>query len=237
MIQSFKDAFQLYTGKFEGVFLLSLTIVLPLLIINWLISNVVYFFVFNDFTSALADFYYIFLTFLIYMVAQIPFIQLVKTYSETGEYRLKNIYYVFITTTFSVFLFSIVYSFLITIGSLLFIIPGLIMMVFFFAAPHEAILENKSVWKSLQTASTFAKKKFLPLLMIILSISLVEIIIGWISMYVIYSITTSLLAQILIQMFLNLIIFPFLSIWVTYYFISWKEQNQLSNSLLYQVQS
>jgi hypothetical protein len=237
MTQSLKDAFRLYTGKFEGVFILSLTVVLPLLILNWLINNIVYFFVFNDFTSALADFYYIFLTFLIYMVAQIPFIQLVKTYSETGEYRLKNIYYVFITTAFSVFLFSIVYSFLITIGSLLFIIPGLILLVFFFATPHEAILENKPIWKSLQTASTFAKKKFFPLLMIILSISLAEVIIGWISMYVIYSITTSLLAQIIMQMFLNLLIFPFLSIWVTYYFISWKEQNQLASSLPFQVQS
>ncbi|HYK72889.1 MAG TPA: hypothetical protein VEV44_07125 [Pseudoneobacillus sp.] len=231
MTQSFKDAFRLYTGKFEGVFLLSLTIVLPLIVVNWLINNVVYFFVFNDFTSALADFYYIFLTFLILMVAQIPFIQLVKSYSETGEYQFKTIYYVFITTAFSVFVFAAIYSFLIAIGTLLFIIPGLIFMTFFFTTPHEAIVENKSVWKSWKTSFHFAKKKFFPLLIMILFISIVEVIIGWIGMYIIYSITNSLLAQIVIQMFLNLLIFPFLSIWVTYYFILWKEQNQLTKQL------
>ncbi|WP_372907013.1 hypothetical protein [Rossellomorea marisflavi] len=80
----------------------------------------------------------------------------------------------------------------------------------------------------MKTSIGFAKKKFLPLLAIILIVSVTELIIGGISTYLIYSISASLMAQILVQMLLNLLIFPFLVIWVTYYFREWKASNQLA---------
>lgn len=228
MIDSFKQSIRLYTRKFEGVTLLSLTVLFPLLIINWYILNVVYAFVFNDFTSALADFYYILLTFIFLVLAQIPFIRFVQMYEEEGEIRYKDIYRVFIINAFSLFLFGIILSLLTSVGALFFIIPGLIVLTFFFTAPYEAILERKSVWKSVKTSIQFAKKKFFPLLIIILLVSFTELIIGGISTYLIYSISSSLLAQILVQMLLNIVIFPFLVIWVTYYFRDWKAANQLA---------
>ncbi|WP_142752261.1 hypothetical protein [Neobacillus piezotolerans] len=228
MFLSFRDAFRLYTGRFEGVLLLSLTIVLPLLLGIWFLNNIVYFFVFDEFTSAIADFYYIFLTFSVLMIAQVPFIEMVKSYAEEGDYKYRNIYYAFFTTAFSIFLFAIAVSLAATVGTMFFIIPGLILLVFFFTAPYESVMSGKSIWKSIKPSFTFAKKKFFPLLSIILFISLVEIIIGWIGMYVIYSVTASLLAQITVQMLLNLVFFPFLSIWIAFYYLSWKEGHQLA---------
>lgn len=229
MIHSFRDAFRLYTGRFEGVLLLSLTTVLPLLLGIWFLNNIVYFFVFDEFTSAIADFYYIFLTLSVLTIAQVPFIEMVKSYAEEGEYKYRHIYYVFITTAFSIFLFAIAVSLAATVGTMFFIAPGLILLVFFFMAPYEAILSGKTIWKSIKPSFAFAKKKFFPLLFIILMISMVEIIIGWIGMYLIYSVTASLLAQITVQMLLNLVLFPFLSIWVAYYYLSWKEGHQLAS--------
>ncbi|RDI37947.1 hypothetical protein [Falsibacillus pallidus] len=228
MINSFRNSWRIYTGKFEGVALLSLTILLPLLLIDWYLLNIVYAFVFNAFTSALADFYYVFLTFIFFVVSQIPFIQFVKLYEQEGEIRYKNIFYVFITNAFSLFVYGICLSLLTSIGVMLFIIPGLVVLLFLFASPYEAILENRSVWKSTKTSIIFAKKKFFPLLFLIFFVSLVELIIGWISMYLIYSITPSLLAQVLFQMLLNLLVFPFLAIWVTYFYMEWKEKYQLA---------
>jgi hypothetical protein len=228
MISSFKNTWTLYTKKFEGVIFLSLTILLPLLLMNWFLLNIVYAFVFNDFTSGLADFYYVFLTVIFLVLAQIPFIQFVSLYECYSEVRYKNIFFVFITNAFSLFVFAICLSFLTSVGVILFIIPGIIVLVFLFGAPYEAILENKSVWKSIKTSTKFAKKKFFPLLFVIFIVSLTELIIGWISMYLIYSITTSLLAQVMVQMLLNLLIFPFLAIWITYFYKEWKETLQLA---------
>lgn len=59
MIISLKDAFRLYTAKFEGVIILSLTILLPILLINLFLLNIVYSFVFEFFTSLIADFNYV----------------------------------------------------------------------------------------------------------------------------------------------------------------------------------
>jgi hypothetical protein len=227
MIQSLKNSSILYTKKFEGVILLSLTILLPLLVVNWFLLNIIYSFVFNDFTSALADFYYILLTFIFMVIAQIPFIQLVDQFEKKSEIKYKKIFFIFITNAFSLFLYGICLSILTSIGTMLFILPGLIVLVFLFGAPYEAVLEKKSVWKSIKPSTKFAKKKFFPLLLIIITVSLTELIIGWISMYLIYSITTSLLAQVMVQMLLNLLIFPFLVIWITYFFKGWKEKYQL----------
>jgi hypothetical protein len=228
MIHSLKEATRIYTGKFEGVLLLSLTILLPLLLIDWFIINLVYMFVFNDFTSAMADFYYILLTFIFLVIAQIPFIQFVKSYENDEKINYKNIYYIFITNAFSLFVFAVCVSFVTSIGILLFIIPGLIFLIFIFVAPYEAILEGKSVWKSIKTSIVFAKKRFVPLFLMIFFISVTEIIIGWASMFLIYTVTTSLLAQLAVQMLLNLLIFPFLAIWVTYFYIDWKQKYQIS---------
>jgi hypothetical protein len=228
MISSFKNTWTLYTKKFEGVILLSLTILFPLLLMNWFILNIVYAFVFNEFTSALADFYYIFLTFIFLVLAQIPFIQFVNLYESDSEVKYKNIFFVFITNSFSFFVFAVCLSLLTSVGVMLFIIPGIIVLIFLFGAPYEAILENKSVWKSIKSSIKFAKKKFFPLLFVIIMVSLTELIIGWISMYLIYSITTSLLAQVMVQMLLNLLIFPFLAIWITYFYKDWKETLQLA---------
>ncbi|MBM7588270.1 hypothetical protein JOC86_004867 [Bacillus pakistanensis] len=228
MIHSLKEATRIYTGKFEGVLLLSLTILLPLLLIDWFIINLVYMFVFNDFTSAMADFYYILLTFIFLVIAQIPFIQFVKSYETDEKVNYKKIYYVFITNAFSLFVFGVCISFVTSIGILLFILPGLIFLIFMFVAPYEAILEGKSVWKSIKTSIVFTKRRFVPLFLIILFISLTEIIIGWVSMFLIYTVTTSLLAQLAVQMLLNLLIFPFLAIWVTYFYMEWKGKYQIS---------
>jgi hypothetical protein len=228
MIKSLQNSWRIYTKKFEGVLLLSLSILFPLLLINWFVLNGVYLFVFNDFTSALADFYYVFLTFIFLVIAQIPFIQFVKLYEEEGEIRYRNIYYVFITNAFSLFVFGICLSLITSVGVMLFIIPGFIVLILLFSCPYEAILENRSVWKSVKTSVTFAKKKFFPLLLIIITISLAEMVIAWVSMYLIYSITSSLLAQVMVQMLLNLLIFPFLAIWITYFFMDWKREYQFA---------
>ncbi len=228
MLESLQNSWRIYTKKFEGVLLLSLSILFPLLLINWFVLNVVYLFVINEFTSALADFYYVFLTFIFLVLGQIPFIQFVKLYEEEGEVRYKNIYYVFITNAFSLFVFGICMSLITSIGVMLFIIPGFIALILLFSSPYEAILEERSVWKSVKTSVTFAKKKFFPLLFIVIFISLVEMVIAWASMYLIFSITSSLLSQVMVQMLLNLLIFPFLAIWVTYYFMGWKREYQFA---------
>lgn len=162
------------------------------------------------------------------VIAQVPFIQFVNQYEKESEIKYKKIYYIFITNAFSLFIFGICLSLLTSIGTILFILPGLIVLVFLFGAPYEAILENKAIWKSIKPSTNFAKKRFFSLLFVIIIVSLTELIIGWISMYLIYSITTSLLAQIMVQMLLNLLIVPLLVIWVTYFYKEWKEKYQLA---------
>ncbi len=81
------------------------------------------------------------------------------------------------------FLGSIVFGILVTVGLLLFVIPGLLFIVFLFFFPAAIALDNQSFFEAFSTSASIARNNFLSTVGLILLALVVFIalgIVGWI---------------------------------------------------------
>ncbi|MES1047376.1 hypothetical protein BLX88_06525 [Bacillus obstructivus] len=230
MEKPFKYAIALFTSKYEKILLLIAIIQIPLLVFHLFLTNFIYAVTpFNGTIHSAGDTYYGFLTLLLYLYAQIPFIKLTYNDYMGHEKPLKNAIYTFLVQGFNIFIFAIVLSFLTTIGFMLYILPGLILFSIFIPAPIIAVIDNKSVWKSLKETITIYKKHWLKLLLYILVFGLFELAIGIVLNQLILGITTSYAALVISQIFLNTLFYPFFIVLLTSSTIKWRENLNMLN--------
>src|SRR5699024_5563619 len=98
------------------------------------------------------------------------------------ERKLGSAYLAFFERGLSVFGFGILYVTATLLGSAFLIVPGLIILVFFFLTPYVAVIKDKPARKSWREALRWGKRKFFPLLGIVAMISIGEWVIGFITM-------------------------------------------------------
>ncbi|MEC5424934.1 hypothetical protein QGM71_15715 [Virgibacillus sp. C22-A2] len=228
MEKPFRNTWEIYTGKFEKLLLLMLGTTLPLLIVHSFVTN--YMFAITPSisqTSSIADIYYGFLTVLLFIYAQVPFIRYVYNEYIGHEHSLRDSFIHFLSNGFTVFVFACIVSFLSTIGFMLFFLPGLIVLALVFPIPYLSVFDNKSVWKSFKEGIRIGKKNFFKILLVILVTGFVELFFGIYVTMQIFNITSSFSAQIITQMVLNMLFFPFVVILLTSYIIKWREAQEV----------
>lgn len=210
-----KSALNIYVRNIESILLLGVTIMLPFLIFHNYIVSICYYIgnsygapIFGDLTNT-------FFTILFLSICQIPFIRFTLAEIDGEEKRLKSSYIAFIQYGFQVFVFGIVYVLLFYAGSILFIIPGVLVLLFLYLSPYITVIRKQKITKAWKTSIKLTKKKFLPLFLILLIMTVVELGIGVGLMYGVSLFTQSYLAIVLSQMLLNLLIFPFFVILLT----------------------
>lgn len=228
MERPFKFAFSLFAGRYEKFLFLISLIQIPCIIIHLLVTNYIY--AITPFTGTMysvADIYYALITILMFLYVQIPFVK--YTYNEfTGhEKPLKDSFYHFLIQGFNIFVFSCVLSIVTVIGFMLLVIPGVVILSLFITAPIIAIIDNKSVWKSLKESILIFKKNWMKIISYIVVIGLLELIVGIILNYVILNITQSYAAIIITQIFLNTLFYPFFIVLLTSSTIKWRESLNL----------
>lgn len=227
MNKPFHNTWELYTRKFEKLLLLMLGTTLPLLIIHSFFTNYLYAITpsFSEIYSV-ADIYYGFLTLLFYLYAQVPYIRFVYNEYNGHEHSLRDSLFQFISNGFTVFVFASIVSFFTTIGFMLFLLPGLILLTLVFPIPYLSIFDKKSIWKTYKEGVRIGKKHFFKILLIIFLSGIVEMFIGLFITVQVFTITSSYAAQILTQMVLNLLFFPFIIILLSSYIIKWRETQE-----------
>ncbi|SET34380.1 hypothetical protein SAMN05216389_10978 [Oceanobacillus limi] len=224
MEKPFKYTWEIFTGRFEKVFLLMLVTTLPLLLIHSFATNYIYAITPRYLPNhSAADIYYGLLTILLFLYAQVPYIRFVHNEHEGHEHSLKNSVYFFFANGFSIFLFACILSVLTTIGFMLFLLPGIILLAIFFPVPYISTFDGKSVWKSVKEGTRLGKKKIIKIIFILFITGFIEIFIGLFVTFQLLNITNSLAAQIITQIVLNLLIFPFVIMLITSYMIKWRE--------------
>ncbi len=225
MDKPFREAFALFTSRFEHILLLGVTIILPLLLGHALLSNYIYAVTPTVLgTTIISDIYYTFLTVLLMLFAQVPLIRYMFNEYQGHEGSLKNAYFVFFANGFQFFVFAILASFLTTVGIILFLLPGLIILTLLYPIPFVAAMDNKSIWKSWKSGIRLGKKHFFKLFLLILGMSLIELMISGGITLLILSLTTSFAAQILSHILLNLVFFPIITLIITGFIIKWREE-------------
>ncbi|GAA0588689.1 hypothetical protein GCM10009001_00710 [Virgibacillus siamensis] len=224
MEKPLSNAWEVYTGKFEKILVLMLTTTVPLLMLHSFITNYIY--AITPSYSAVysfADIYYGLLTLMFFLYAQVPYIQFVYNEYKGIENNLGHSIFSFLTKGFTVFVFACIVSFLTTIGFMLFLIPGLIVLSLLFPIPYISVFDNKSVWKSYKEGLRIGKKNFFKIVLILMLTGTIELLIGIFITFQLFNITSSFAAQMITQMTLNILCFPFIVILITSYIIKWRE--------------
>jgi hypothetical protein len=212
-----KEGFKIYVQNIGPLLLLALTIVLPVLLLHTIYVNYIYAITVSFASTYIGDFVNSFIIIMLLVVIQIPFIQYVNSDIEGEENKLKKAYAALFKYGFSAYVFGVVYAFLSVIGLALFIIPGVLLLVFFFLTPFISVLRQESAWKTFRVAFTYGKKNFLSLFTIILLTSMSEFLISILSLYGVALITTNYLAILLTQILLNMLLLPLIVSIITLY--------------------
>ncbi|MUV39200.1 hypothetical protein JNUCC1_03073 [Lentibacillus sp. JNUCC-1] len=223
-----KYTWHLYTSQFEKILLLMVLTTLPLLLLHSYTTNYIYAITptINPVYSV-ADIYYALITILLFIIAQTPYVRFVFNEYIGKEPNLGNTFYVFLVNGFTVFVFALLAALVSTIGFTLFVLPGLAVLALLFPVPYISMFDEKSTWKSFKEGIRIGKKHFWKLLLVLLVTGLLEGIFGVVVVAQIFKITNSFAAQILTQMTLNLLIFPFVVMYITSLIIKWRESQEV----------
>lgn len=223
MEKPLKFTWELFTSKFEKILIIMLITTLPLLILHNFAANFI-FAITPSFTAfSFGDIYYGLITLLLFIYAQVPYIRFVYAEYTGHELSLSNSLYHFLVNGFTVFLFACMASILGTIGFMLFLIPGLIFLTLVFPIPYISVFDGKSVWKSFKEGIRIGKKKFWKIALILFLTASIEFIVGAVAVQYLFYITSSYAAQIITQIVINLLFFPFITILVASHMIKWRE--------------
>lgn len=212
-----KEGFKIYVQNIGPLLLLSLSIVLPVLLLHTIYVNYIYAITVDFASTYIGDFVNSFLVIMLIVVIQLPFIQYVHSDIEGEENKLRKAYVALFKYGFSVYIFGLLYAFFSIIGLALLIIPGVLILVFFFLTPYLTILREESAWKTFRMAFAYGKKKFLSLFAIILLTSMGEFLISIVSLYGVALITANYLAILFSQIVLNMLLLPLIVSIITLY--------------------
>lgn len=224
MMKTIIEGFSIYNRNFYSILILSLTITLPFLVIHNIISGAVYQIASITGADFVADFTNLFFMLFLLIIVQVPFIQLVKSDIEGEEKPLSKAYVSFLKYGSAVFLFSIIFSIAVVFGLLLLIIPGILLMVWFYLTPQIMIFEEKTMSRSLKKAGKIGKKYFFPLIAIIIFASFIDACAGYLGLFAISAVTNSYFPIVLFQMLINMIVFPFNVILVSLFTSKWNHE-------------
>lgn len=92
-----------------------------------------------------------------------------------------------------------------------------------FPIPYVAIFEEKSVWKSWKDGWNIGKRHFWKIAILLTLTGLLEFLLGIYVTVQLFNITPSYAAQIITQIVINIIIYPFIVFLMTAFTIKWRE--------------
>lgn len=207
-----REPFRIYSKNIESILFISLIVLLPALLFHNYIVTVSYYIATIYDNTFFGDMTNILFLLVLFTICQVPFIAFTYGEMDDDENKLKKSFAVFLKFGFSIFLFAILYTVLSILGLLTFVIPGILILVFLFPLPYISVLKDQPVRRVWRTAFLLAKKNFFKLLSLLVLISFIEMIIGYLMNIGISYITQNSLAFVICNMLINLLVFPLLII-------------------------
>jgi hypothetical protein len=217
----FLDGLSFYKRNFMAILVLALTTTLPLLLLSDFLST---FMVAYNLALGVPLFsripqFIISITFM--FVIEIPFIFLANRWMNQERYSYGEVYSSFFENLFPVYVIGAITAFLIAFGSLLFIIPGIILMVLFMTIPYVAVIEKDRWFVGWKRAFSIGKEKFFPILGVSVLLTIVTLIINLIFQFIAVEVTGTLLIYSFAQILFNMLFVPYVAAVTTFYFRDW----------------
>lgn len=220
-----QNAFQLYRDHFGKIFLLGLLVVFPVQVLCLIIDN--YFYAYYELFGLIyvADFFYGINMLLALSFVQIPFIKMISCFTKGEPIYFSKIYGSVWENGFVVFMMGILYAIGVGTGTLLLIIPGIILMVLLYSFPYAVVLERKKWGKAFKLAYEFGKSNFFKLLGLILGFSLVEGIVEWGVEELTLLFTHRYITIVVVTMLANMLFVPLFAFINASFYLKWKERS------------
>lgn len=223
-----RSALTFFGHKYERILLLVLFIQLPIILIQFFASN--YILAVTPTFGALfsiADVYNAYIVFSLFLFALMPFAAFWH-YEETGkEQPLRLAFFQFALKGFHFFVFAIAAGAMITLGFILFVLPGIILLGIASMVPIIAVIEGQSVWASVRESIKIFKTQHWKIVLLIAVFGFAEMIGSYLLQLIVLDITTSFLAVAICHVFLNTIFLPLFYLILATFTAKWKEDLSL----------
>lgn len=215
------DGFIFYKKHFGKITFINVTLVFPLLALQLWISN--YFYVIYEAMGypGIGLIYGAMFSLVTFSLIQLPFIRLALQYWKGEIIRLSDAYKCFLENMFSVYIMSLVYVLLIGVGTLLFIVPGLLVLIVLFAFPYTVVVENKKGWSGWKCTMEVGKKYFFKIMMLIVIFGLGQWMVELVFLTASLWFTDRFIIVALIQMGLSMIFLPLFVFIFTSLYLEW----------------
>ena len=163
----------------------------------------------------------IFFSIVAYSIMQLPFISMALQYFQSGQLQISRVYGDTLTYGFPVYLISIVCAALIALGSLLFLIPGMILLIWLLGVPYAAVIDDMRWWRGLKQSFHFGNARFFQLVGFLVVFILIDFGISYAVSFGIIYFFKSLAVLNLSLMVLNALLLPVFSFIVTHHYLEW----------------
>lgn len=164
-----------------------------------------------------------FFMFICLFLIQLPFISMAFQYAQNKEVRLGKTFTGALDPMFSIYIMGIFLSLLIVTGSLIFIVPGFVLMILFFGISCAAVMEEKTWWKGLKQSFLFGKEHFFKLLGWMVLFGVIDLIVSFVTYFLVYSITGLYLVLNFSLIMVNGLVFSVLFFIIAFYYYDWSD--------------
>lgn len=219
-----RAAFLLYQERFLLVLTYSIAFAVPIYYLNgfyadYLISS------YEIFKFIPGGFFRNVFMMLAISVVQIPFIELVRLKTMGKKASLKDGVRSLLDHIFPVYVMSLVYLILVSVGFVFLVFPGIVILILFMFFPQTAVIEGLHWWKGFKRASMVAKQNFFKLLLIVLLLGLFELVVQ-----VMIGILLSN-PSIVIEIILMIFAVPLQGLIMTFFYLKWTGNFVASSTL------
>ncbi|MBT2691249.1 hypothetical protein J7I93_24240 [Bacillus sp. ISL-47] len=227
MLQAIKEGSELYKKYFLRVILIGFTIILPIQAIYTLAINFIAmpFEVFN-LSLWTSIFQSIFMLMSLFIIL-IPMISLASQGTRTNTVKTGQIYGDTIKYAFFAYLISIPFSVVTTIGLLLLIIPGIILLVLFIGIPFVKVIEDETVPMVIKRSVSFGKENFIVLFGMLLLFAAADFLGSYLFSYLAIIISGQMAALNWAMMIFNMFLLPLFVFSVAKLYFSWNGEADL----------
>lgn len=217
------DSFGIFYREFTKIFLLSILTYVPLLLIHAFLVNYIYFETqFTEYPGLIGDaangiFMLVFLT-----IAQVPFIKFTLLEVEGEDDPLKRSLSFSLDKAIPIYLFGCIYALLVFLGGLLFVIPGLVILLMLYFVPFFIADNAKSFRTAIKKSVRFFRKNWLKAFLLIILLTIIQLSFENILLFFLSFYTNAYFTLLITKIILLMLLLPLQTIIMTNVFNKWK---------------
>ncbi len=217
------ESFSVYFKEITKILLLSIVTYVPLLLIHAFIVNYIYLETqFTEYPGLIGDaangiFMLLFLT-----IAQLPFIKFTLLEMEGEDDPLKRSLSFSLDKAIPIYLYGCIYAWLVFLGGLLLVIPGLIILLLFYFVPFFIADNAKSFKVAIKKSARFFTKNWLKAILVIILLTIIQLLFENILLFLMSFYTNTYFTLLITKIIFLALLLPLQTIIMTNAFNKWK---------------